>query len=286
MRWRWWSSGRLCSRAQHWAVGCGCGGPWCRRLGPRGCRTRDGGCRAGGRGPGSWHGADRREPIDGRSAPPRWLGIQIEVVELEFVERSGLCRRDLGRGRGLRGERRLTRRRRLHYGFQRTLGFCCEVKIAVHERREVVFCGVSRALSRDGALRATGVGTRARGIAAQAAFCAQHLTLVGTVLNLAADPAPVLLEGVVALDQGLQFEAARRVSDLDLAQRPEAPVHVLARDLRLDLLDAQKILLIQRTQPVEAVLEFVDLDVELVSVQCDVPSQPLVVARLRARCSP
>src|SRR5688500_356342 len=90
-------------------------------------------------------------------------------------------------------------------------------------------------------------------------FGAQHVALVGAVLDLATDALPVLLKGVVALDDVLQPEAPGRVADLLAPQKVDAPVHVLARDGRLDLFEAEKVLLVERAQALESNLELVDL---------------------------
>jgi hypothetical protein len=86
---------------------------------------------------------------------------------------------------------------------------------------------------------------------------------VGAVLDLTADALPVHLERVVALDDRLQLEALARVPDLLAPQDVDAAVDVFARDARLDLLEAQKILLVERAQPFEANLELFQRDVEL-----------------------
>src|SRR5690606_16446836 len=81
------------------------------------------------------------------------------------------------------------------------------------------------------------------------------------------DPLPVLLERVVALDDGLKLEALRSVADLLSLQLPNAPVDVLARDAWLDLFDPQKILLVKRTEALHSRFEFVDGQVELLGIQ-------------------
>jgi hypothetical protein len=69
---------------------------------------------------------------------------------------------------------------------------------------------------------------------------------ISAVFNLATDALPVLLKGVVALDDRLQLEALGGVADLLAAQHVDAPIHVLARDAGLDLLDAEEVLLVER----------------------------------------
>jgi outer membrane protein TolC len=73
----------------------------------------------------------------------------------------------------------------------------------------------------------------------------------------------MLLERVVALDERLQAEPSRRVPDLRPAQDPEASVDVLARDGGLDLLDAHEVLLVERTQPIQAIFELIESAVDL-----------------------
>jgi hypothetical protein len=85
------------------------------------------------------------------------------------------------------------------------------------------------------------------------------VALVGAVLDLATDALPILLKGVVALDDVLQSEAPRSVADLLAPQKIDAPVHVLARHGRLDLFEAEKVLLVERAQALESNLELVDL---------------------------
>jgi hypothetical protein len=69
---------------------------------------------------------------------------------------------------------------------------------------------------------------------------------VGACLDFATDPHPVLLEGVVPLDDGLQSESLSGIADLFPSQPPDAPFHVLLCYLRLDLLDPEKVLLVKR----------------------------------------
>jgi len=88
------------------------------------------------------------------------------------------------------------------------------------------------------------------------------VTPVGAVLDLTHDPHPVLLERVVALDDGLQLEALARVADLLFAQRMEAPIHVFVDHLRGHLLDPHEVLIVERPQPFDAGLQFFDGDVE------------------------
>jgi hypothetical protein len=84
---------------------------------------------------------------------------------------------------------------------------------------------------------------------------AQEVTLVGTVLDFAANALPILLERVVALDDGLELEALGRVADLLAPQHVDAAIHVFARDGGLDLLDAHEVLLVQRAQSFEPALQ-------------------------------
>jgi hypothetical protein len=92
---------------------------------------------------------------------------------------------------------------------------------------------------------------------------AQEVPRVRAVLDLAANSRPVLLERVVTLDQHLHPETPRGVSDLGAAQDPEPAIDVFARDGGLDFLDAEKILLVERSQAVETILELVQRYVDL-----------------------
>jgi hypothetical protein len=86
---------------------------------------------------------------------------------------------------------------------------------------------------------------------------------VGAVLDFAADSRPVLLERVVTLDQRLQLEAFGGVANLGAPKHPETAIDVLASNRGLDLLDAQKILLVERAQALEPSLELLQRDVDL-----------------------
>jgi hypothetical protein len=86
------------------------------------------------------------------------------------------------------------------------------------------------------------------------------VTLVRAVLDLAADALPILLKRVVALDDVLQPKTPRRIADLLAPKQVDPAVDVLARHRGLDLLEAQKVLLVERAQTLEANLELVDCD--------------------------
>jgi hypothetical protein len=97
----------------------------------------------------------------------------------------------------------------------------------------------------------------------ETALRAGDVAVVGAILDLAADAQPVLLEGVVALDDVLQLEALGRVADLGLAQRIDAAIDVLARDGRLELLDTDEVLLVQGSKAFEPRLELVQRYVDV-----------------------
>jgi hypothetical protein len=67
------------------------------------------------------------------------------------------------------------------------------------------------------------------------------------------------LERVVALKNHLEAKAERGVSDLLLSQGIDFPVDVLARDRRLDPLDAHEILIVERSQSFDRDLEITNL---------------------------
>jgi hypothetical protein len=96
---------------------------------------------------------------------------------------------------------------------------------------------------------------------------AQQVALVRTVLDLATDALPVLLKRVVALDDRLQLEALGGVANLLAAQQVDAPIDVLARDCRLDLFEAEKVLLVERAQTLEPGLQLLQRHVELGLIQ-------------------
>jgi hypothetical protein len=72
------------------------------------------------------------------------------------------------------------------------------------------------------------------------------VTLVGAVLDVAADALPILLKSIVAHDDRLQLEAPRGVADLRAPELPDPAVDVFARDLRLDFFEAEEVLLVER----------------------------------------
>jgi hypothetical protein len=91
----------------------------------------------------------------------------------------------------------------------------------------------------------------------------QQVAFVGAVLDLAADALPILLEGVVALNDRLQLEALGRVADLFPAQHVDAAIHVFTSDLRLDFFEAHEVLLVQRAQSLEPQLQLFQRYIEL-----------------------
>jgi hypothetical protein len=91
----------------------------------------------------------------------------------------------------------------------------------------------------------------------------EQMALVRAVLDLAADALPILLEGVVALDDGLQLEAFGGVPDLLAPEHVDATIHVLARDLRLDLFEPHEVLLVERAQTFEPKLQLFQRYIEL-----------------------
>jgi hypothetical protein len=100
-----------------------------------------------------------------------------------------------------------------------------------------------------------GVGER---LGAEALGGAGEIALVRPGLDLAEDALPVLGERVVARDDLRHLEAQAGVADLLLAQQPDAPVDVLARDQRLELLDTGEVLLVESAQALDALLELFD----------------------------
>jgi hypothetical protein len=105
-------------------------------------------------------------------------------------------------------------------------------------------------------------GCRQRDVT-EAALGAGDVTMIRAVLDLATDAQPVLLEGVVALDDVLELETLGRVADLRLAQRIDAAIDVLTRNGRLELLDADEILLVQRAKTFESRLELIQSNVDV-----------------------
>ena len=103
---------------------------------------------------------------------------------------------------------------------------------------------------------------------------------VRPVLDFAADALPVLLEGVVTHHQRLQAKAPPGISYLLAAQHPDPPVDVLARDRGLDLLDSEKVLIVERAQSFEPILELLEFVIELVGAHCVQPPASGVIFRL------
>jgi hypothetical protein len=94
-------------------------------------------------------------------------------------------------------------------------------------------------------------------------FGLQHVALVRALFDLAADANPVRLIRVVPLQDHVEAEPQRRVANLLATNLLDAPVDVLARDVRLHLLDAHEVLLVERPQAIHARLELVDLFFDL-----------------------
>jgi hypothetical protein len=86
---------------------------------------------------------------------------------------------------------------------------------------------------------------------------------IRTVLDFPTDSPPVLLKGVVPLDEGLKLVPLGRVADLHLPQHPDPSVDVRARHRGWHLLDTKEILLIERSQALESNLEIFQGFVEL-----------------------
>jgi len=92
----------------------------------------------------------------------------------------------------------------------------------------------------------------------EAAERSGEIALVSAVFDFANDALPILLVCVVALDRRFELEPDRRVADLLATKRPQTPVDVLTQDQRLDALDPDEILFVERAQPFNPRLEFVD----------------------------
>jgi hypothetical protein len=149
-------------------------------------------------------------------------------------------------------------RRDLIGRLERALEGC--FRIFVEERVEIVLrraCGPSLLLRNRLLLRRRRLKPRfaARGRGerhfSKTTLRASDVPMIGAVLDFAANPQPVLLKRVVALNDVLKLEALRRISDLDFAKRVNAPVDVLTGNRWLNLLDADEVLLVQGPQPFE-----------------------------------
>ena len=101
-----------------------------------------------------------------------------------------------------------------------------------------------------------------RGVA-EALRCLRDVALVRAFLDLAADARPVHRVGVELLRDDVEAEPERRVPDLLLSQDREAPVDVLALNPGLDLLVAHEVLLVGRTEAIDALFELGERDLEL-----------------------
>jgi hypothetical protein len=113
----------------------------------------------------------------------------------------------------------------------------------------------------------------------------QDVTSVGPRFDLPNASLPVLLVRVVALVDGVELEAHRRVANLRAAQDPEPPLHVLAQHRGLDLLDAQEVLLVQGAEALDALLELFESGLDLGRVhdygsspRCAIASRSLTAA--------
>jgi len=89
------------------------------------------------------------------------------------------------------------------------------------------------------------------------------MATVGSVFDLARDPHPILLKGIVALDDGLEFEPTSRVSDLFTPQDINTTIDVFLCDRRRDLFDAHEVLLVECTKTLDSQFEFINGNVEL-----------------------
>lgn len=81
------------------------------------------------------------------------------------------------------------------------------------------------------------------------------MSLVGAILDLATDPEPVHLKRVVPLLQHVELEAQRGVAKVKATNDVEASVDVFSRNERLEFFEAEKVLLVERTQTIESRLE-------------------------------
>jgi hypothetical protein len=84
------------------------------------------------------------------------------------------------------------------------------------------------------------------------------VVLVRAFLDLPADAHPVRAERVVAEEGVLEAKAERRVSYLRLSQDLNAAFDVLPGYLRLYALDAHEVLVVERAQPFDPVLDLAD----------------------------
>jgi hypothetical protein len=89
------------------------------------------------------------------------------------------------------------------------------------------------------------------------------MTLERPLLDLSRHPGPVHRVGVELLRDDVEAEAEGGVPDLLLSQGAEAAVDVLALDPGLDLLVPHEILLVERTQPIDALFELAQRYLEL-----------------------
>jgi hypothetical protein len=108
------------------------------------------------------------------------------------------------------------------------------------------------------------------GVVAETLRGSPEIALVGALLDLAHDALPILLVRVVALHRGFELEAQARVANLFASQGPEAAIDVFARRQRLEPLDAHEVLLVERAQSLDAVLELSNEPPDFVCVHGEV----------------
>jgi len=91
------------------------------------------------------------------------------------------------------------------------------------------------------------------------------MPLVGTVLDLAQYPLPILLESIVALDDHLQPESLGSVANLLMPQNIDPSRDILMSNRGGNLLDTHEILFVQATKALNAHFELVDGSIEFES---------------------
>jgi hypothetical protein len=88
-----------------------------------------------------------------------------------------------------------------------------------------------------------------------AAFCAHDVTLVCALFDLFADPSPIVGLCIVFLNLSLEAKAQGGVVDLHASEHSDFAIYIGSLSRRLGPLDADEILVVERTQTVEACLE-------------------------------
>ena len=136
-----------------------------------------------------------------------------------------------------------------------------------------------------------GVDAASRAALTEARLRFPDVTLVRAFLDLPADADPVHRVGVVLLRHDLEAEPHRRVADLLLAEDRETAVDILARHRRLELLEAEEVLLVDVSKTIDALLELADRDLLLFGVHVDkssarASSLPASVLELGRRVKP